>query len=120
MQKVLAAVDWFARARDGLPIGVSGDGEGGLIAFYAGALDSRIAVTEVSGYFGPRGGIARQPIYRNVWTLLRDFGDARVAMLFAGRRLVVRGGGPRVEGPPEGARRTPRRCAGQAGAPCPR
>jgi dienelactone hydrolase len=100
VEKVLAAVDWFARAKDGKPIGVSGEGEGGLIAFYTGALDERIAVTEVRGYFGPRQGLAAEPIYRNVWGLLRDFGDAEVATLYRGRRLVVAPGGPRVEGPP--------------------
>src|SRR6185503_6937053 len=46
IQKVLAAVDWFeqqntnAAARQ--PVGVFGYAEGGLIALYAAALDSRI------------------------------------------------------------------------------
>ena len=101
VEKVLAAVDWFAQTAGGRPIGVSGYGEGGLIAFYAGALDSRIGVTEVSGYFGPRGGLGEEPVYRNVWSLVRDFGDAEIAALYRGRRLVVDDApGPVVDGPP--------------------
>ena len=46
VQKVLAAVDIFTQmnASEGrqVPIAVAGVGEGGLIAFYAAALDSRI------------------------------------------------------------------------------
>ena len=38
IQKVLSAVDWFAREKDHPPIGVIGHGEGGLLAFYSGAL----------------------------------------------------------------------------------
>jgi cephalosporin-C deacetylase-like acetyl esterase len=56
VQKILSAVDWF----DGLnkvhplPVGVFGYGEGGLLAFYAAALDPRIRATAVSGYFQSR------------------------------------------------------------------
>ncbi len=53
VQKILAAVDWFAERPGQLPIGVVGYGEGGLLAFCSGALDSRIRSTVVSGYFGP-------------------------------------------------------------------
>src|SRR5262249_36827189 len=52
VQRVLAAVDWFAREKT--PIGVCGYGEGGLIAMYAAACDPRIRVTGVSGYFQKR------------------------------------------------------------------
>ncbi|MBI4890657.1 MAG: dienelactone hydrolase family protein [Acidobacteria bacterium] len=101
VQKVLAAVDWLARRNPGRPVGLWGYGEGGLIALYAGALEPRVAVTEVSGYFGPRAGLAEEPIYRNVWTLLRDFGDAEVAALYGGRRLLIDPApGPSVDGPP--------------------
>ena len=40
VQKVLAAVDWFGAAARTGPIGMAGYGEGGLIAFYAAALDT--------------------------------------------------------------------------------
>jgi dienelactone hydrolase len=102
VQKVLAAVDWM-KARPGpeTKVGVAGYGEGGLIAFYAAAADPRIDAALVSGYFGPRERVWAEPIYRNVWGLLREFGDAEVATLIAPRGLVVEySTGPRVKGPP--------------------
>jgi len=101
VQKTLAVVDWFARREDGLPIGVAGCGEGGLLAFYCAALDERIQAALVSGYFGPRERLWEEPIYRNVWRLLAEFGDAEIASLIAPRALLVEmADGPRVEGPP--------------------
>ncbi len=53
------------------------------------------------GYFAPREGLWAEPIYRNVWSLLREFGDAEVAALVAPRALVVEAScGPLVTGPP--------------------
>ncbi|MDR3617951.1 MAG: hypothetical protein P4L85_01275 [Paludisphaera borealis] len=91
IQKVLAAVDWFAKdAKDADPkIGVFGWGDGGLLALYSGALDTRIDVVGVSGYFGPREQLWREPIDRNVFGLLEQFGDAEVASLIAPRTLCV-------------------------------
>ena len=92
VQKVLAAVDWFARAPGRRPIGVYGAREGGLLALYSAALDTRIQAAVVAGYFGPREMLWREPIYRNVWGLLREFGDAELAMLVVPRNLIVYGG----------------------------
>lgn len=103
VQKVLAGIDWFARENETQPlrIGVMGYGEGGLLALYASALDSRIDATVVSGYFQPREGLWKQPIYRDVWGLVREFGDAELASLIAPRALVVEASrGPEVGGPP--------------------
>ena len=101
VQKVLAAVDCFENDGTGLPIGVIGYGEGGLIALYAGAADPRIAVTAVSGYFQPREQVWREPIYRNVFALLDEFGDAEIASLVAPRPLIVEAcKHPEVSGPP--------------------
>jgi dienelactone hydrolase len=110
VQKVLAAVDWFCREKDHPPVGVAGYGEGGLVAFYSGAVDERIRATAVVGYFGPREGVWREPIYRNVFGLLREFGDAEVALLVdlpvvadatRTRHLLVGDGKrPAVSGPP--------------------
>jgi dienelactone hydrolase len=107
VQKVLAAVDWFEadRRAKSLPvrIGVMGYGEGGMIALYSAALDQRIGSACVSGYFGPREGIWRQPIDRNVFGLLDEFGDAELAALVAPRRLVVEAAlAPEMELPGEG------------------
>ena len=99
VQKVLAAVDCLQSC--GQPIGVIGYGEGGLLAFYAAALDRRIDATAVSGYFGPREQLFEEPIYRNTWALLREFGDAEIATLIAPRPLVIEACPvPAVEGPP--------------------
>ncbi len=91
LQKVLACVDWFSsEARDeDRSIGVIGYGEGGLLALYATALDPRIEAAGVSGYFGSRQTIWQEPIDRNVFGLLREFGDAEIASLIAPRVLVV-------------------------------
>ncbi|MFN4257994.1 MAG: alpha/beta hydrolase family protein [Gemmataceae bacterium] len=78
-QKVLAAVNWFTLKNEQLPIKVIGYREGGLLAFYSGALDDRIRVTSVNAYFAPRENLWQEPIYRNQWGLLREFGDAEVA-----------------------------------------
>ncbi|MGB9625802.1 MAG: hypothetical protein ACPMAQ_13175, partial [Phycisphaerae bacterium] len=84
-----------------VPIGIIGYGEGGLIAFYAGALDTRIDAVCVSGYFQSRQGVWAEPIYRNVWALLDEFGDAEIASLIAPRSLIIEASrGPRVDGPP--------------------
>jgi dienelactone hydrolase len=107
VQKVLAGIDWFARqnsrdpGRSALKIGVAGYGEGGLIAFYAAALDPRIDAALVSGYFGPRQQLWDEPIYRNVFGLLREFGDAEIATLIAPRTLIVEHSEwPKIDGPP--------------------
>jgi dienelactone hydrolase len=100
VQKVLAAVDWFSHNKKKTPIGVFGYGEGGLIGLYCAASDTRIDTAGVSGYFGPREGLASEPIYRNVWGLLREFGDAEVAWLIAPRSLVIETApGPVINGP---------------------
>jgi dienelactone hydrolase len=103
VQKVLAVVDWFERenSKRKLPIGVMGYGEGGLLALYSGAIDTRIDATAVSGYFQPREEVWKEPIYRDVWGLVREFGDAELASLIAPRSLVVEASqGPEVAGPP--------------------
>ncbi|HXJ37989.1 MAG TPA: dienelactone hydrolase family protein [Bryobacteraceae bacterium] len=103
VQKVLAAVDWFTKRNEerSIPIGVAGYGEGGLIALYSAALDPRVEATLVSGYFQVRAGLWKEPIYRDLWGLLREFGDAELASLIAPRALVVEAArGPRISGPP--------------------
>jgi dienelactone hydrolase len=107
VQKVMAGVDWFvaqnndrgqANARK---IAVAGFGEGGLIAFYSAAVDTRIDAALVSGYFGSRQRIWEEPIYRNVFGLLSEFGDAEIASLIAPRALIVEHSEwSKVSGPP--------------------
>ena len=102
VDEVRAAVDWFRQTgpRE-RPVGVVGHGEGGLIAFYAAAADTRIDWAWVAGYFGPRERVWREPIDRNVWSLLTEFGDAEIAGLIAPRTLIVEAcRAPGVDGPP--------------------
>jgi len=89
VQKVLAAIDWFETQDTSARIGVVGYAEGGLIAFYAAAIDTRIDAVLVSGYFDSRQNVWAEPIYRNVWSLLQRFGDAEIASLILPRSLVV-------------------------------
>ena len=103
VQKVLAAVDWFSaeNAKERLPIGVIGYGEGGLLALYSAAIDTRIDAALVSGYFEAREGVWKEPIYRDVWGLIREFGDAELAGMIAPRALIVEASeGPEITGPP--------------------
>jgi dienelactone hydrolase len=105
IQKVLALVDALeresrSRGRE-LRVGIFGYGEGGAIALAAAALDSRIKITCVSGYFGDRNDVWREPIDRNVFGLLEQFGDAEVASLVAPRGLIVEAArGPEFVIPP--------------------
>ena len=97
VQKVLAAVDWFAAQRPKTKIGVMGHGEGGLLALHAAALDTRIHAACVSGYFAQREGLYAEPMYRNVWRFLHEFGDAGVGSLIAPLALIVEASrGPKV------------------------
>ena len=110
VQKILAAVDCLAHERETVNtraprgtqmIGVIGWGEGGLLAFHAGALDERVGVVGVSGYFGRRETLWEEPAERNVFGLLEQFGDAEVASLVAPRSLIIEAAsGPEVVVPP--------------------
>lgn len=101
IQRVLASVDWFSKASPSRPIGLFGYGEGGLLALYCAAADVRIHSVVVSGYFDSRQNVWQEPLYRNVWALLHEFGDAELASLIAPRTLIVEAsGGPEIAGPP--------------------
>ncbi|NQV23965.1 MAG: dienelactone hydrolase family protein [Rhodopirellula sp.] len=105
VQKILAAVDlleqFAGQAKHEWPIGVAGIGEGGLLALYSAALDPRIDATLVSGYFSTRESVWEEPIYRNVWGLLTEFGDAELAGLIAPRSLTIEACAvPESAGPP--------------------
>jgi dienelactone hydrolase len=106
VQKVLAAVDWFTHenAANVSPVSVAGYGEGGLLALYSAALDARVQAVLVSGYFGPRDEVWREPIYRDVWGLLQGgFTDAELARMIAPRPVIVEASRfPEITGPPPG------------------
>ena len=72
-----------------------------LLALYSAALDPRIQATLVSGYFQSRQKVWNEPVYRDVWALLHEFGDAELSSLIAPRALIVEASrGPQVSGPP--------------------
>ena len=118
VQKVRAAVDGLmnlpSNGNDRLPTGLMGWGEGALLALYASALDTRIHSTCVTGYFDTRQDLWQEPIDRNVFGLLEEFGDAELASMIAPRALTIEaaaapdvvirpgtGGGPgRIRTPP--------------------
>jgi len=105
IQKVLACVDWFSADAGDQPrtIGAIGYGEGGMLAFYAGALDLRLDGVCVSGHFGSRQNCWNEPLDRNVFALLEQFGDAEIGSMLASRVLVVDSSpGPEFTLPSEG------------------
>ncbi len=125
VQKVLAALDYFSRHRSGpagqdTPLGIAGQGEGGLVAFYSAALDSRVRATLVSGYFQRAGASlagARLPQRLGPSPGIRGRGDRE-----PDRAPGVGGGGqPGSGGPgPSAASKRPHgRRLGQAGDPAP-
>ncbi len=91
VQKVMSVVDMLSRGRiePKIKIGVFGYGEGGAIALYAAALDPRIDAVCVSGYFDDRNDVWRQPVDRNIFGVLEQFGDAQVGSLVTPRALIV-------------------------------
>lgn len=113
IQKVLAGADWLQATRAGgartndwnatlrlisdpgrahQELGIIGYGEGGMVAFYAGALDTRFLAVGVCGAFGLTARNAELPIYRNVWSLLQSFGDAEVGQMIVPRAFIVEHG----------------------------
>jgi dienelactone hydrolase len=106
VQKICAAIDALRAANSPFrsaaeKVGLIGHGEGGLLALAATALDERIAAAVISGYFGPRESLADEPLYRNVFGLLRDFGDAELVALAAPRTVIIESAAaPQISGPP--------------------
>lgn len=84
----------FLRGQSERPLGILGYGEGGLLALAAGALEPELSAVGVSGYFGPREELHKEPIYRNVWRYLAEFGDAELAALIAPRPLFIEASEP--------------------------
>ncbi len=88
VQKILAAVDWFATKQT--KIGVYGYGEGGMIALYAGALDTRIDATGVYGYLNDNRKFWEEPLDRNVFDRYTHFGDRELVQMLIPRAVVLK------------------------------
>lgn len=92
LQKIFSGIDWLEqrnKADGNNTLAVAGYGEGGMLALYAAALDTRITASLVSGYFNAREELWEEPIYRNVFGLLNTFGDAELAVMSWPRRLII-------------------------------
>lgn len=107
VQKILAAADWLHKSQERPSAGIDiwGYGEGGLLALYAAAIDPRIKNTYISGYVNNRNDLHKEPIYRNVFGLLKEFGDAELLMLAGApngeRKVNVEfAREPAIKGPP--------------------
>jgi dienelactone hydrolase len=83
VQKVLAAVDWFAAAK--CETSVYGKGDGGVIALFAAVLDPRIAAVEADGAVIEPKSLRDERVYRNLFGILRDFGDAEIRQMLGAR-----------------------------------
>lgn len=93
VQRILALVDLLkgknSDSSTSAELAVVGYGEGGLIALASAALDTRIDRTYISGYFGEREEVWKEPIDRNLFGQLTEFGDAEMAALVLPRALIV-------------------------------
>ncbi len=94
VQQVSAAYDFLSShpSVDAGRIGVAGSAQGGLIAFYSAANDSRFKAALVANHFGPREKAYDEPEDRTLWKQMLRFGDDEVAKLIAPRRLILDGG----------------------------
>lgn len=87
------------------PLMVFGHGDGGLIALITAAVDTRVKVACVSGYFKKRDTSEwLEPIDRTLWRRSLEFQDAELAAMSAtkagdGILLIDRTDGPTIAGP---------------------
>jgi dienelactone hydrolase len=103
VQTCIAGLESLQHFRPTKPVAIAGWGEGGWIALAAGASEPRFCAVLVSGHFGPKENLWREPIHRNVHGLLESFGDAQLAALVAPRTLIVDPiPGPSVDIPGQG------------------
>lgn len=101
IQKLRSAIDWMENSRprgrggnDSLsvrpvPIGLIGAGEGGRLALATAALDDRVNALCIGGCFGASEPIWKQPIDRNVFGWLDEFGNAEMLSMVAPRKVLI-------------------------------
>ena len=106
IQKVLAGVDWMqanSKPEAAELVGLVGYGEGGFLARLAAAVDPRIKYVAPLGHGGPAEAMWAEPIYRNIWGYLREFGTAELYRLTIPRfisaepQTVTRDGVQRID-----------------------
>lgn len=89
VQMILSLVDRIEQASPEQSIAIYGYGEGGMVALFAAAIDNRIRSVGISGFFGPRESSWSEPIDRNFFRLLSHAGASELALMIAGRTLVI-------------------------------
>ena len=91
VQQALALRQFLATRREIAvkPIAVTGNGQGGMTALYAGALDEQFAAVASLDYFQQRENCWQEPVDRMLYGQLNEFGDAEVAALIAPRPLFI-------------------------------
>jgi dienelactone hydrolase len=77
-------------------VAVLGEGQGGMAALYAGAVDGGFGGAAVVNYFQQRERCWEEPVDRMLYGQLNEFGDAEIAALVAPQPLAVihTAGGP--------------------------
>jgi cephalosporin-C deacetylase-like acetyl esterase len=91
VQQALALRQFLASRREVAlkPIAVMGEGQGGMTALYAGALDEQFAGVASLDYFQQRENCWQEPVDQMLYGQLNEFGDAEVAALIAPRPLFI-------------------------------
>jgi hypothetical protein len=91
VQQVSSAIDYLSASPtvDRNRIGAAGEGQGGLIAFYSAALDTRLRVVMAAKYLDRQDRPYDEPEDRMVWGLLTRFFDSQIASLIEPRKLVT-------------------------------
>ncbi len=103
VQKMFAAIDWLRassrqstidrdsnrREESPRPMAAIGVGEGGRIALFCAALDQRLNGLVLHGSFGPLEQLWQEPIDRNVFGLLDQFGGAELLSMVAPRPVWI-------------------------------
>ena len=70
-------------------VAVLGDGQGGMTALYAAAMDGSFGAVAAINYFRQREDCWQEPVDRMLYGQLNEFGDAEIAALIAPQRLHI-------------------------------
>jgi len=88
-QAELSELNAFDGRQQKIPMGIIGYGEGGMLALYSAAVDDSFDAVCVSGYVDDRRQSWQEPIDRNVFGRLEQFGDAELVSLIAPRPVII-------------------------------
>lgn len=94
IQTVQSAIDWLqqraaATQADDPVVILAGWGEGGRTALLTAVIDTRINLTIVAGYFGPRDHLWQEPADHNLFGVYNRFADAELVAAIAPRKVIV-------------------------------